>query len=210
MDVATLPRRRGRPPKALAGFSETREGLLRVGVAALTEKGFSSTGIEEILQEVSVPKGSFYHYFGSKEAFGSELIDHYSAYFARRLDRFLLDEARSPLDRLRAFTTDAEMGMKRYAFTRGCLIGNLGQEIGALPEGFRRKLLDVFVDWEQRVAACLRLAQAAGQIGPHHDCDRLASFFWVGWEGAILRAKLQRSAEPLHVFVEGFLALLSG
>lgn len=209
MNVAILPRRRGRPPKALAGFSETREGLLRVGVAALTEKGLSSTGIEEILKELGVPKGSFYHYFGSKEAFGFELIDHYSAYFSRRLDRFLLDESRSPLDRLRAFTTDAELGMKRYAFTRGCLIGNLGQEIGALPEGFRRKLLDVFADWEQRVAACLRSAQAAGEIGPELDCDRLASFFWVGWEGAILRAKLQRSAEPLHIFAEGFLALLS-
>lgn len=50
MNTPTIPRRRGRPPKELAGYSETRESLLRAGVAVLTEKGFSSTGIEEILR----------------------------------------------------------------------------------------------------------------------------------------------------------------
>jgi len=65
------PRRRGRPPKEAAGYSETRESLLQAGVEVLTEKGFSSAGIDEILRRVGVPKGSFYHFFGSKEAFGA-------------------------------------------------------------------------------------------------------------------------------------------
>ena len=78
MNTPTIPRRRGRPPKELAGYSETRESLLRAGVAVLTEKGFSSTGIEEILRNADVPKGSFYHFFASKEAFGLELIDRYA------------------------------------------------------------------------------------------------------------------------------------
>jgi len=73
------------------GFNETRESLVRAGLVALTEKGFSATGIDEILKAVGVPKGSFYHYFDSKEAFGAELIDRYGQYFARRLERFFAD-----------------------------------------------------------------------------------------------------------------------
>jgi TetR/AcrR family transcriptional regulator, transcriptional repressor for nem operon len=206
MNSPTVPRRRGRPPKELAGYSETRETLLRAGVATLTEKGFSATGIDEILKSVNVPKGSFYHYFGSKEAFGAELIDQYAAYFARKLDRILGNANRSPLQRMYDFTADAEAGMQRYGFRRGCLVGNLGQEMGALPEGYRARLRGVFDDWEERTAKCLREAQELGEISVEKDCRALATFFWIGWEGAVLRSKLDGDPTSLRMFAEGFFA----
>lgn len=208
MSIALHKPRRGRPPKALAGYSETREALVRAGVVALTEKGFSATGIDEILKAVGVPKGSFYHYFGSKEAFGTELIERYAAFFAKRLDRFFLNTSRRPLDRLRDFTVDASAAMRRFEFKRGCLVGNLGQEMGALPESYRSQLSDVFVDWQRRTADCLRAAQRDGSIRRGADCDQLAAFFWIGWEGAVLRAKLERSAAPLETFAAGFFSTL--
>ena len=204
-----LHRRRGRPPKRLEDQLETRERLLRAGVEALTEKGFSATGIDEILRRVGVPKGSFYHYFESKEAFGAELIDRYGRYFAHKLERHFTNESLSPLGRLRAFIADAQRGMARFDYRRGCLIGNLGQEMGALPEAYRRQLNDVFADWQARVARCLSEAQAAGEISALADCGRLAAFFWIGWEGAVLRAKLERNPAALDIFAEGFLAGLA-
>ena len=81
-------RRRGRPPKA--GLVDARDRLVRSGVAILTEKGFSAVGLDEILKSAGIPKGSFYHYFDGKEAFGAALIDAYAAYFARKLDRWFL------------------------------------------------------------------------------------------------------------------------
>lgn len=208
MEIQTVPRRRGRPPKDLAGYSETREALLRAGVAVMTEKGFSSTGIDEILRSVNVPKGSFYHYFGNKEAFGLELIDRYSAYFVRKLNRFLTNEARSPLDRLRDFVADAEAGMRRFAFKRGCLVGNLGQEMPMLPESYRGRLMRVFDDWERHTEHCLLAARELGEIARDSDCAALAKFFWIGWEGAVLRAKLEGGPAALHVFADGFFAVL--
>jgi TetR/AcrR family transcriptional repressor of nem operon len=199
-------RRPGRPPRETAGYSETRESLLRVGVEILTEKGFSSTGIDEILRRVGVPKGSFYHFFGSKEAFGAELIERYAGYFARKLDRFLLDTTMSPLQRLRAFTLDARSGMARYEYKRGCLVGNLGQEMGTLPESFRERLKAVFHDWQSRVAACLEEAKTCGEISADSDCRQLAATFWIGWEGAILRAKLEGTPEALDLFADFYLA----
>lgn len=174
----------------------------------LTERSFGSVGLDEVLGAVGVPKGSFYHYFGSKADFGLALVDAYADYFARKLDLWFLDERFSPLDRLRGFVSDADAGMVRFEYRRGCLVGNLGQEISALPEPFRERLAAVFADWEARTARCLAAAKAAGQIDPEADCPGLAAFFWIGWEGAVLRAKLDRSSLPLDRFAEGFFKLI--
>lgn len=202
------PRRRGRPPRQRENLAETRELLLRAGLEVLTEKGFSSTGIEEILGRASVPKGSFYHYFDSKEAFGLALVERYGVFFARKLDRHLGNPALPPLGRLRAFVADAMEGMARYGFRRGCLIGNLGQEMGALPESFRARLKETFEDWQARFAASLTEAQHAGELAREADPERLAAVFWIGWEGAVLRAKLERSAQPLESFAGWFFSSL--
>ncbi|MBA4503739.1 acrylate utilization transcriptional regulator AcuR [Marinobacterium marinum] len=198
-------RRRGRPPKDSGrSYTETRQALIQAGLALLTEKGYSSVGIDPILRSVDVPKGSFYHYFKSKEAFGQALIEAYADYFAGKLDRFLLNTQEAPLQRLRHFIDDAGQGIQRHAFQRGCLIGNLGQEAGVLPPSFRQQLSQVFNDWQARTARCLREAQAAGEIASDLDSDRLAAWFWIGWEGAVLRARLEASTLPLEIFAEGF------
>ena len=209
--TADIKRKRGRPPKTEnADFRDTRETLITVGLSVLTEKGYSSTGIDEILRKAGVPKGSFYHYFDNKEAFGRILIEAYGRYFARKFDRWFEDRALAPLQRLEAFVEDAKTGMARFEYRRGCLIGNLGQEMTALPEGFRVLLQDVFTDWECRTAGVLREAQQAGEISKDLKCDQMAHFFWIGWEGAVLRAKLDQSPEPLDRFAQGFLSLLRG
>ena len=181
-------RRRGRPPKRPEHSLETRELLLRAGLEVLTEKGFSSTGIDEILKRVGVPKGSFYHYFDSKEAFGAALIERYARYFAYKLERHFGDSSKQPLARLWAFVEAARTGM------------------AALPESYRASLIAVFHDWESRLARCLEAAQQRGEIPASVDCEQAAAFFWIGWEGAVLRAKLERSAKPLDVIALGFFA----
>lgn len=98
--------------------------------------------------------------------------------------------------------------MARFDYRRGCLVGNLGQEVATLPAPFRDRLAAVFADWEARTALCLKAAKAAGEIDTDADCARLAAFFWIGWEGAVLRAKLERSPQPLDRFADGFFALI--
>ena len=185
---------------------DTRQHILDCGHRLVARKGFVGVGLAELLTTAGVPKGSFYHYFASKEAFGLALIERYAHFFARKLDRHLLCAELTPLARVQAFVDDAQAGMARYDYRRGCLIGNLGQEMGALPESFRAQLQAVFADWQARLAACLRLAQQAGEMSATADAEQLAAFFWIGWEGAVLRAKLAQSAEPLTVFARFFLA----
>lgn len=200
--------RRGRPKRNPAA-SEVRQKLIRAGLIHLTEKGYSAVGVDEILKAASVPKGSFYHYFRNKADFGSYLISAYHAYFVGKLDQAFLNDEMPALDRLKAFALDAVRGMERHGFRRGCLVGNLGQEMGALPEEFRHQLTEVLENWQQRTARCLKLAQDQDELGQHHDPDGLAAFFWIGWEGAVLRAKLERRAEPLHIFADTFFKTLT-
>ncbi len=194
----------GRPLKTDGTRLKTRERLVRCGIEILTEKGFASTGIDQVLKKVGIPKGSFYHYFSSKDDFGQAVIEGYAAFFANKLDHWLLNDARAPLDRLRDFVEDGKNGMQRFDYRRGCLIGNMGQELGGTHDGFRDLLEDVFIDWQNRVEQCLKAAIATGDLSPKADCTKIASFFWIGWEGAILRSKLVRDTSPIDLFVDTF------
>ncbi|MEC5317752.1 TetR/AcrR family transcriptional regulator [Brenneria populi subsp. brevivirga] len=197
---STAKPRRGRPPKADRDFTDTREELIRSGLEVITETGYLSAGIEAIIKNISVPKGSFYHYFKSKKEFGGAVITAYGSFFAHRLDKFLLNTQSSPLQRMQAFVTHSGLAMAKYDFTRGCLVGNLLQESPLLPEDFPDMLKAILEDWEKRVAQCLEEAQRAGQIAAASSPLFLARIFWSGWEGAVMRAKLFRSAEPLDQF----------
>lgn len=203
-----VKRPRGRPPKHLSALNDTKSQLIRSGLEILTENGFSSTGIDEILKNVGVPKGSFYHYFDSKNQFGLVLVDSYDQFFKDKLNHYLSDKTLNPIERLIAFMNNAEESMRRYDFKRGCLIGNLGQEMGRLNEEFRNRLIRVFQDWELIVKRCLEEAQEQGYISQKQNCTNLAHVFWVGWEGAVLRTKLERNAKPLNEFSMFFLASL--
>ncbi|NRQ44138.1 TetR family transcriptional regulator C-terminal domain-containing protein [Rheinheimera sp. YQF-2] len=205
----TTPRR-GRPPKSAAQQRDIRAELIRSGLEHLTEIGFTASGLDKILKNVGVPKGSFYFYFNSKEAFGLAVLDSYANYFANKLDSCLLDNSFSPLQRIRNFVDDARHGIARHQFKRGCLVGNLGQEVDVLPESFRPVLIAIFKSWQQRIAACLREAQLAGELAPAADCDALAEFFWIGWEGAVSRSRLEQSTQPLDRYAERFMQSLVG
>lgn len=106
----------------------------------------------------------------------------------------------SPLQRIGAFVTHAGEGMAKFEFRRGCLVGNLLQESPLLPEDFSQKLKSILGEWEGRVATCLEEARQAGDIASVMPPAQLAQIFWSGWEGAVMRAKLYRSAEPLDQF----------
>ena len=201
--------KRGRPAKSGRDSSQTKQALVQSGVEYFTEFGFASSGIDLILKKVSVPKGSFYHYFASKEAFGIAVIEEYSRYFAKKLDIHLLNENNKPLIRITNFANDAKDGMARYNFKRGCLIGNLEQEVTLLPESHRLQLLTTLDDWQQKIARCLELAQHENSIPASLDCKALASFFWMGWEGAIAKSKLAKNLTPIDIFIDTFLQLIA-
>jgi TetR/AcrR family transcriptional repressor of nem operon len=189
---------------------DTRSAIIWCGTELLTERGFQITGIDEILSIVGVPKGSFYYYFKSKREFGVAVVDNYVQFYAQKMALLFDNPQRTPLQRLQDFVDDGKLGMAKYDFKRGCLIGNMGQELAALNEEFRERLEQVMQTWEARVTALFQLALERGEIAPTHDPKSLSQFFWIGWEGAILRSKLTRSVAPLDRFAQIFFSKVLG
>lgn len=200
-------KKRGRPPKNPSDM-DSKTLLIRAGVELLTERGYITADIDSVLKKAGVPKGSFYYHFKNKEEFGLAVIDGYAHYFNHKLDKFLLDETRSPLARIFAFYENAKLGMAKFEFTRGCLIGNVSQEATILPQSYHLALNQVFEVWQAKFEQCFLLAKSTGELSDDVDCKQLAYFFWLGWEGAIMRAKLVKSNEPLTIFIEYFFSTL--
>jgi len=179
---------------------QTRDTLVRVGADIIARHGFNATGINAVLSAAGVPKGSFYYYFASKDNFGLAVIDTFAQEYDAKLEAILGDTTAPPLDRLRHYLKSGMADMSSCEFSLGCLIGNLGQELSAQNELFRARLDQVFRGWEKRLVACLEAACQVGDLDADQDLEALAGFILAGWEGAILRAKMAKSLQPMQRF----------
>jgi TetR/AcrR family transcriptional repressor of nem operon len=175
----------------------TRNRIIETGAEIIHRKGFNHTGIQEILNAAGVPKGSFYNYFKSKDDFGLQIIDYFSAHFKRIAKETLEDTTVSPLNRIYGFLTALMEYFESQNYAGGCPIGNLAQEMGDLSPAFRKKLseaIDMMVDTYSRVLA---VAQRDGKLLKNLDIRDTASFIVAGWHGAIIQMKLTQSLGPL-------------
>lgn len=180
---------------------KTRDLLLEVGKRTFLERGYTNSGIETILQAAGVPKGSFYYYFESKEDFGLKVLDRFAECFRDLMDQTLGDETLSPIERFRRYFEGVADRFDGDHCRKGCLVGNLSQELANHSEAFRIKLEEIFVNWEHRYAECLQMAATRGEIDPILPIPELAELWLNGWQGAMLRAKSSRSSAPLRTFL---------
>jgi len=179
----------------------TREKLLEAGAQAIAAKSFNSCGLAEILALAGVPKGSFYHYFASKEDFGVALIDKACAEYVELLQPLLSDQTRSPLNRLRAVFEQSRDECVATGAGRQCLIPKLALETSQLSEPVHAAVKRAYDQWCALLAQVIREAQAAGEIGRGHDPDRLANILVMLWEGATIRMQIDRSLQPVEDFL---------
>ncbi len=185
-----------------ANKQETRTALLEVGMDIMLQKGYSNTGIQEILTTLQVPKGSFYHYFESKENYAVEIIRHFDQSYSANLLRTLRNPKLSPLERLRAYCETGKANLAAQECRKGCLIGNLSQEMADQSEVLRKELSSVMGKWRGMFADCVKEGQEKGEIKAHWSADGVSELFLSGWSGAVMRAKTVKNTEPLEVFID--------
>jgi TetR/AcrR family transcriptional regulator, transcriptional repressor for nem operon len=179
---------------------EVRGRLLQAGLDVVHARGFAASGVKDITDAAGVPKGSFYAYFPSKEAFGAALLDHYWSDIRTRLLP-LLDADGSAEQRITRFFHALADEHEARDFLLGCLIGNMSLELGGLSELVRTELVGILDGWNEALTACVRSGQGhAGDIRNDVDAAELASLLVEGWEGAALRGKVTRSRAPYDRF----------
>jgi TetR/AcrR family transcriptional regulator, transcriptional repressor for nem operon len=182
--------------------TDTREEIVRIGGELIARGGFSATGIDQVLKKAQVPKGSFYYYFSSKEEFGIAVIERFAGWMMDSMRACTRDESMPPLNRIRAYFEKTMGQIGSVECKRGCLLGDLGQELAHQNETFRKHIAGAFQSWKDEMVACLRAAVVAKQLPKTAKVEELADFMLTGWEGAILRAKVAGDVKPLAQFVE--------
>lgn len=202
IEIAPIEERGSEMASKVAGKQEVRTALLDVGMEIMLEKGYTNTGIQEVLNALSVPKGSFYHYFDSKENYAIEIIRHFDQSYSSELVRILRNPRQTPLERLKTYCETIKAKLIANDCRRGCLIGNLSQEMADQSEVLRKELSRVMSKWRSMFAACIEEGQKSGEITAKFTADELAELMASGWGGAVMRAKTVKTIEPLDVFLK--------
>ena len=116
-----------------------RRRLLAAGLDLVHARGFAASGVKDITDAAGVPKGSFYAYFASKEAFAAAILEHYWADIETRLLP-ILDADGSAQERITRFFHALADEHEAGDFLLGCLVGNLSLELGGSSEPVRTSL----------------------------------------------------------------------
>lgn len=182
-----------------------REAILAEGITLLSEQGYNGTGLKEILDTVKVPKGSFYNYFESKEAFAAEIIEHYMDRLLTIFDNFIAHSTADPVTLIRQVYLLMVQEFKRMHCQQGCLIGNLAAEIGGKSDICQRAMLNALGQWESRFVPLLEQGQEQGLIRKDIPAKTLTNVFWCAWEGSILRMKVSGNTELMEELLETML-----
>lgn len=185
-------------------FNQSREMLLEVGQKLFINSSFNSVGLNDILKEAGIPKGSFYHYFESKEDFGLQVIEFYAQQNVADLEAVLAKQDLSPYQKLKMFFQDNIQHFEEVEFCQGCLMANLSQELADVNERLRCKINESSQHLISRIAGCIdQMAGNELNLGKMGSTEA-AQVLMNSWQGAIMRMKLEKSRQPLDVFMKFF------
>jgi TetR/AcrR family transcriptional repressor of nem operon len=174
-----------------------RDVIVETALGEFHRIGYNACSVDTITRAAGVPKGSFYNHFKSKEDLAVEVVAKYTA---EAEWNGVTDPALTPLAKLR--TQFRVMGdvLVGNGYTRGCMIGNMGEELADHSEPMRAQVRASLGGWAEGIAATLRAARAAGELTTDADPDMLGRFVLDAWEGALLRSKVVKSNQPLDDF----------
>lgn len=189
-------------------YKTNLDKMVETGLRLFHSNGYNNTGLKEILDTAGVPKGSFYHYFKSKEDFGIHVIEQYGEIIFRIM-RKTTDNLEIPADMaLYRYFYIIKTHMSKSRYERGCLMGNFANELSGVNENIRKALDEMFKKVESAFAVCLERGRSEGVFTYAMRSEEMAQFLFASWQGALMRAKNARSDAPVDAFMENIFAML--
>jgi len=179
----------------------TRDHLIDVGQKLMHQSGYNATGLSDILKAADVPKGSFYHHFGSKEDFAAAALERFGTRLTERSAAILNSSKAPPLKRLKRYFTELMKLSGQAGPVPGCMIGRFSLEIAAANPQLRKQISSAFASWQHAVAAIIQEAVTRKELPADTDPESLAGFLLNSWEGALLRSQAEKSDTPLEAFI---------
>lgn len=175
-----------------------REHILNVAQGIIGRKGYAAVGLAEILAEAKVPKGSFYYYFKSKDAFGEALLQYYFDEYLAELDGIFSKPGLTNAERLMSYWTHWQHVQESSNCQGKCLAVKLGAEVSDLSEAMRLRLSAGTAGIIVRLTRVIEAARSDGSLSIRNDASELAQTLYYLWMGASLMAKITRNKAPLQ------------
>lgn len=177
---------------------DTKTHLLDIGYQLIAKKGFTAVGIKQILDTAGVPKGSFYHYFASKEAFGEAIISNYFINYKMRLDTIARQDISAQQKLYNYFQSWYDTQQNGCDHGK-CLVVKLSAEVADMSESMRIALNDGYQQIITWLAEQIKAGWADNSV-PRLDniaAESMAKRWYFAWLGASLIAKTSQTNTPL-------------
>ncbi|WP_151746591.1 TetR/AcrR family transcriptional regulator [Acinetobacter soli] len=187
-----------------------RQHILDTGFSLVLRKGFVGVGLQEILKTSGVPKGSFYHYFDSKEVFGCALLKNYISDYQIRLNQLWASEQSARDKLLTYFQCWIEDPSTQDSWAESCLIVKMAAEVADLSEDMRLIMDEGVKRLTARMADLIVQGQKEGSIASVQPAQSLAQVIYQMFLGAALLSKLHKEKTPLYQAFDASKALLTG
>jgi TetR/AcrR family transcriptional repressor of nem operon len=178
--------------------SDARQSILDTGQRIMARKGFSAVGLNEILATAGVPKGSFYHYFGSKDAFGEALLENYFEDYLADIDKTLRQPGLTMAQRLMNYWGQWQENQSFLDCQGKCLAVKLGAEVADLSEAMRLALKRGTSGVIDRLGRAIEAGVAEGSLPITGDPNCVAQSLYQLWLGASVMVKIVRSVQPFE------------
>lgn len=176
--------------------NSTCEHILDVGEKLMLNLGFTAMGLNELLATAGVPKGSFYHYFKSKEKFGEALLNRYfSGYVVTSKERFADPNKTQRQHLLDYFSLWMTQSCEAACHSK-CLMVKLAGEVSDLSEVMRESLNNGVTRVIAQLCSSIEAGVEEGSLSIDETPALLADSLYSLWLGAALRAKVSRSDAP--------------
>ncbi len=184
--------------------SVTKVKLLEAAQRLMLAKGYTSTSVDEICEAAGVTKGSFFHYFESKEDLGKAVLDHFMSSMSKAIVDSPFFKKSDPLQRVYGFI-DFMIEISRDPERRsGCLLGNFAQVLSDTHPDIRLLCAKHFSWWAEMLKHELDEAKAAHAIKRTADTQVLSEHFIALFEGSLMLAKTQRDIKVIERNLRNF------
>ncbi len=181
--------------------STARDRLVQAAHDLIGDRGYTSVGVAEICRRAEVQKGSFYHFFASKQALTLAVVDAHWAE-QRQTWRVLLSgppPALSRLQRLLLAQTQAQRESQALSGTvQGCLLANLALELSTQDQAVTTRLAEVFDEQIELVLSTLEQAVEEGTVAKQIATRDTAQAIIAQLEGLVLFAKLSNDPSAMN------------
>ncbi|WP_420365875.1 TetR/AcrR family transcriptional regulator [Curtobacterium sp. L3-7] len=178
--------------------TDTRQHILATAQTLMARKGYTAVGLNEVLSEAGVPKGSFYYYFSSKENFGEELMKFYFSDYLATMRRIAGNTGKTGADQLEEYW-QRFYDLQSYDDCQGkCLVVKLATEVSDLSEPMRLQLVDGTAGIIDNLERMISTGKQDGSVGAPEEPRVLAEQLYDAWLGASTMAKIQRTPASLQ------------